>query len=365
MKLKTLAFIAATSAMTLPAFAADYDITELDTLFGTNVSNTASLKYQVNGTDIEKDSNTVDFKVDRKVIFSVTDNQTGTDPVPVQAGDVATTIFTVQNDSNAPISYALPVPEAGTEYSYVSPADGTTVITITSATPANSPDLIIPLEVGNPAAGQDGDTIEITVAITVPDNATDGSTVTSSLALTAVEPATNPDISNGTGTGVTAGDPIVATLDTVTWDQAVIQTITLPGLLDGTGGTGVELTSTQAFIVEAAAITLAKSVRIVSDPINNTTNPKAIPGAIVEYTLTITNSGQVAATGVDLADEVPAVFDLTDAYTETYTLDGTATTPSIAGNTVTFENLTIAAQTESGSTTTNGSAVIKFTVKLP
>jgi uncharacterized repeat protein (TIGR01451 family) len=362
MKLKTLAFIAATSAMTLPAFAADYDITELDTLFGTNVSNTASLKYQVNGTDIEKDSNTVDFKVDRKVIFSVTDNQTGADPVPVQAGDVATTIFTVQNDSNAPISYALPVPEAGTEYSYLSPADGTTVITITSATPANSPDLIIPLEVGNPVAGQDDDTIEITVAITVPDNAEDGTTVTSSLALTAVEPADNADISNGTGTGVTAGDPIVATLDTVTWDQAVIQTITLPGLLDGTS---VELTSTQAFIVEAAAITLAKSVRIVSDPINDTTNPKAIPGAIVEYTLTITNSGQVEATGVDLSDEVPAVFDLTDAYTETYTLDGTATTPTIAGNTVTFENLTIAAQTESGGTTTNGSAIIKFTVKLP
>ena len=363
MKLKTLAFIAATSAMTLPAFAAEeYDITELDTLFGTNVSNTASLKYQVNGTDIEKNSNTVDFKVDRKVIFSVTDNQTGTDPVPVQAGDVATTIFTVQNDSNAPISYALPVPAAGTEYSYLSPADGTTVIKITSATPANSPDLIIPLEVGNPVAGQDDDTIEITVAITVPDNAEDGTTVTSSLALTAVEPADNADISNGTGTGVTAGDPIVATLNTVLWNQAVIQTVTLPGLLDGTG---VELTSTQAFIVEAAAIALAKSVRIVSDPINNTTNPKAIPGAIVEYTLTITNSGQVEATGVNLSDEVPAVFDLTDTYTETYTLDGIDTTPTIAGNTLTFENLTIAAQTESGGTTTNGSAVIIFTVKLP
>lgn len=362
MKLKTLAFIAATSAMTLPAFAAEYDITALDTAFGTNVSNTASLKYQVNGTNIEKDSNTVDFKVDRKVIFSVTDNQTGTDPVPVQAGAVATTIFTVQNDSNAPISYALPVPPEFTEYSYLSPADGTTVITIKYDTDPTSSDLIIPLEVGNPVAGQDGDTIEITVAITVPNNAEDGTTVTSSLALTAVEPATNADISNGTGTGVTAGDPIVATLDTVTWDQAVIQTITLPGLLDGTG---VELTSTQAFIVEAAAITLAKSVRIVSDPINGTTNPKAIPGAIVEYTLTITNSGQVEATGVDLSDEVPTVFDLTDAYTETYTLDGVDTTPTIAGNTVTFENLTIAAQTESGGTTTNGSAVIKFTVKLP
>ena len=360
MKLKTLAFIAATSAMTLPAFAAEYDITALDTAFGTDVSNTASLSYKVNGTDIAKNSNTVDFKVDRKVIFSVTDNQTGTDPVAVQAGGVATTVYTVQNDSNAPISYALPVPAAGTEYSYPK-GDGST-ITITSATAANSPDLIIPLLAGNITAGQDGDTIEITVAITVPDNAVNGDTVTSTLALTAVEPATNANISNATGTGVTAGDPIVATLDTVLWNQAVIQTVTLPGLLDGTG---VELTSTQAFIVEAAAITLTKSVKIVSDPINNTTNPKAIPGAIVEYTLTITNSGQVAATGVDLSDEVPAVFDLTDAYTETYTLDGVDTTPTIAGNTVTFENLTIAAQTESGGTTTNGSAVIKFTVKLP
>jgi len=37
--------------------------------------------------------------------------------------------------------------------------------------------------------------------------------------------------------------------------------------------------------------TMKKTSRVISDPINNMTNPKAIPGAIVEYTLVVTNTG--------------------------------------------------------------------------
>ena len=37
--------------------------------------------------------------------------------------------------------------------------------------------------------------------------------------------------------------------------------------------------------------TVLKTVDIISDPVNGTTNPKAIPGAILEYSITVTNSG--------------------------------------------------------------------------
>ena len=37
--------------------------------------------------------------------------------------------------------------------------------------------------------------------------------------------------------------------------------------------------------------TVLKTVQIISDPVNGTTNPKAIPGAILEYSITVTNSG--------------------------------------------------------------------------
>jgi len=353
MKLKTFALIAASSAMTLPAFAADYDITEFDTVFGTDISNTASLKYQVNGTEIDETSNTVEFKVDRKVIFSVTDNQTTTDPVVVNAGDNAVTVYTIQNDSNAPISFQLPIPPTGTTYSYVDPTDGVTVITVDSSDAA----AIIPLVTGDANTPV---TVDITVTLTVPNDAESGDQIFTPLNIVAVEPATDAEI----GGGVTAGDQIVATPSTAAWDEDVIQTITIADLLN-VDGVSVELDNNQEFVVSASDLSIVKTVAILSDPINSTTNPKAIPGAVVEYTLTITNAGLIAATGVNLTDVVPTAFDLTDAYVETYTLDAVATVPGIAGNTLTFNGLSIDAATDITLPATYGSIVIKFTVKLP
>jgi hypothetical protein len=44
-----------------------------------------------------------------------------------------------------------------------------------------------------------------------------------------------------------------------------------------------------ASFVYKPPLQLTKSSVVISDPVNNTTNPKFIPGAIVEYTLTVTN----------------------------------------------------------------------------
>lgn len=42
------------------------------------------------------------------------------------------------------------------------------------------------------------------------------------------------------------------------------------------------------------SLTFLKTVAVTSDPINNTTNPKNIPGAEVLYTMRVTNSGASA-----------------------------------------------------------------------
>jgi uncharacterized repeat protein (TIGR01451 family) len=347
--------------MTLPAFAADYDITDTDTLFGTGVTNTATLSYTSGTTTIGGINSTVDFVVDRKVIFSVTDNQLGADPVAVNAGDDAVTVYTIQNDSNAPISFLLPVPPTGTTYSYVDPTDGTTLITVESTDSA----AIIPLATGNATTPV---TVEITVTLTVPNDADSGDQIFTPLNIVAVEPATNATI----GGGVTAGDQIVATESSEAWDEDVIQTITIGDLLNA-DGVSVELDNTQEFVVAASDIALVKSVAILSDPVNGTTNPKAIPGAVVEYTLTITNSGLIAATDVVLSDAVPAVFNFADAYIETYTLGSTdiasSVTTAVDGTTsvttVTFPATDIPAATDVTDPSTYGEAVIKFTVTLP
>ena len=61
------------------------------------------------------------------------------------------------------------------------------------------------------------------------------------------------------------------------------------------------------YAVSGAVLTVAKTSRIVSDPVNGTTNPKAIPGATIEYCITVANAaGAATATGVSLLDDLPA-----------------------------------------------------------
>lgn len=55
-------------------------------------------------------------------------------------------------------------------------------------------------------------------------------------------------------------------------------------------------------------LTVEKTVRVISDPVNGTDNPKAIPGAIMEYEITITNpnASPVDADSVFVRDPIPA-----------------------------------------------------------
>ncbi len=59
-------------------------------------------------------------------------------------------------------------------------------------------------------------------------------------------------------------------------------------------------------------IVSAKTETTYSDPINGTTNPKAIPGAFVDYSITTTNQGEGSpdANSVIVSDSVPASSEL-------------------------------------------------------
>ena len=58
------------------------------------------------------------------------------------------------------------------------------------------------------------------------------------------------------------------------------------------------------FVVD---LNVAKSVTTWSDPVNTTTNPKAIPGAVVRYTLSVANNGSLSPddNSVEITDDVP------------------------------------------------------------
>jgi len=52
-------------------------------------------------------------------------------------------------------------------------------------------------------------------------------------------------------------------------------------------------------------MTVTKTSAVYSDPFNGTTSPKAIPGAVITYTVTVANAaGGANATGVAIADSL-------------------------------------------------------------
>jgi uncharacterized repeat protein (TIGR01451 family) len=67
--------------------------------------------------------------------------------------------------------------------------------------------------------------------------------------------------------------------------------------------------ATGTFTVNSAALSITKTVNIVWDPINLAVSPQPIPGALAEYTITITNSGAAAATAVEVVDPIPSNTD--------------------------------------------------------
>jgi uncharacterized repeat protein (TIGR01451 family) len=61
------------------------------------------------------------------------------------------------------------------------------------------------------------------------------------------------------------------------------------------------------YFVIAPALTVTKTSAVISDPFNLAVNPKAIPGATMEYTVTAANAaGAATANAVTLADVMPA-----------------------------------------------------------
>ncbi|HEX8448661.1 MAG TPA: hypothetical protein VF652_03620, partial [Allosphingosinicella sp.] len=61
------------------------------------------------------------------------------------------------------------------------------------------------------------------------------------------------------------------------------------------------------YTILAASLTATKTSRVISDPFNGTTNPKMIPGAVVEYCIAVANgAGSATATSINISDEVPA-----------------------------------------------------------
>ncbi len=86
---------------------------------------------------------------------------------------------------------------------------------------------------------------------------------------------------------------------------------TIGGSVSPALGDNISCTITNTPKPNKANLTVTKTSTLVSDPVNGTSNPKMIPGALVDYVITVTNAGTgaVDANTITMIDPIPTTLD--------------------------------------------------------
>jgi uncharacterized repeat protein (TIGR01451 family) len=237
------------------------------------------------------------FVVDNRVDLTVTRQDASVVTAsPGQANVVAT--FLVTNTGNAPQAYQLTPSNIA----------GGTVAGLTGAGTDNQDmgNLRAFVDVNNDGSYDAGDTatsittlaadapgVRVFILADTPLAATNGQFA--SVRLTATTAVNNTPGTVQTATPLTQADT-AGSVDVVFGDGAGTGDATRDG----------QFSADDQYAIQSATLVIAKTSTVISDPFNGTTNPKAIPGAVIEYTITLTNNGAVSATGVAIADPIPA-----------------------------------------------------------
>lgn len=256
----------------------------LGTASGTNINNSATVDYQVGGVDQAAiTSNTASFVVDNKVDITVASVSNAT-VVPGSNDQVL--VLSVSNTGNTTQGYSVAV------------TGGTDDFDMTNVR--------IYLDVNGDGALDGGDTL-YSLGTNISDIAADGSI---QVLIVADTPLTTSDgeaaVYNLIATTLDAGTTTVTANDSASADDPnVVQVVWADGAGSDDAATDGKHSADGTYTVTSAALTVSKTSAVESDPINGTTNPKAIPGATVRYTITVQNTGSSDATSVVLVDATP------------------------------------------------------------
>ena len=304
-KLKLLVATSALSVTALgvnPAFAAD-----LGTDAGTSITNNVSVAFNVGGTAQTAETDSDTFVVDREVNLIVTKSDGVNTSVAPGSTQQAVT-YTVSNQTNDTIDVLLTSEQLGGDDFNVTGA------------------VTYYLDDGN-GVYDAGDTL-----ITFVNDLAEDETVTVHAVANIPATVVTGDVADfiliGQAADSTTGVAFVNNAGDAD-DAAVVQNVFADGAGTATGdvaGDGYH-SDTDTYEVAAADITVTKTSNVLWDPINGSTNPKAIPGAVVEYCIAVANaSGGAAATSVAISDTIPANLTY---YSSLVT--GPATVPAVIG----------------------------------
>jgi hypothetical protein len=326
-----------------PAFA-------VGTTAGTDIVNTATVNYQVNSVAQTQLSAVNTLRVDRRVTVSVVELGNVTTFVTPGQGNVAgtpqaATAFTVTNASNAPIDIGLTAtnfaggtaPHGGTD---VYDPGAYTFYVENGTTPgfqATEDTLVTYLD---QVAADAIRTVYVVTAI--PTTVTNGQVAAVHLTGTARE--TDPS-TTAAGVIITAstGANGQLTTETVLFDAA--------GTAAGDVANDGRSSDDDDYTVQAPVLTVTKLSRIIADPVNLVTagapdnvsavanaNAKAIPGAYVEYCITVANAaGGATADSVAISDVLSNLALTPVTYVSAFGVyqGGTVTSGVCSGGTAT------------------------------
>lgn len=298
---------------------------------GTVVSNSIDLSYVSGGSTITVPSAaTATFTVDRKIDLNVDALDGGALVYAEQGADDAVLNFLVENLGNGTQGFDIGITTAGTlglTYATTAGAEGTYWVTIsTSPTPGAATETLYNVN-GTRNAGDlpAGGRYYVHLYANVATSATSGQTRSFDVIARALDAGTATITAEVRGQG--AGG-----IDTVFADP---------------GADGREL-ATESLTINAPDLSATKSVAVVSENLNGNFNcatgapvpgsEAAIPGACLEYTITVTNGAGAtnAARNLVITDALPG------EVTYVALNAGTFTTVTRSGRTVTGNLTTLA-----------------------
>lgn len=303
---------------------------------GTTVSNTFTLNYDVAGVaqpPIDNTGTPTTFTVDRLVDLTITALNPTLNVAPNSTGN--TVQFRLTNLGNDNQAYDLSVSTAGSTYTpgnvtityfIDTNGDGLPNEAIQSYTPGNAT-----LDVA-----KDED-VYVTVSSDVPSGTPDGQTANLILTADTLHPVTTLN----TCSTCVAGDPVVGDSDGNTLNSEA-ETV----LADGAGTTDSanqgDYSAQSVLTVEAPTLVATKTVLVFdTDPASEAacealTAPQSgdqysVPGACIQYVISVANSGSGSATNLDIQDQLPGDVRFLKAELATTTATGFADDTNIGG----------------------------------
>jgi uncharacterized repeat protein (TIGR01451 family) len=342
------------------------------TLAGTTVTNNATVSYSVSGQPQPDKLTSTNFKVDDKVSFTLTAQDSGN--VTILPGGAAYQTYLLTNTGN------------GTHDFTFSPL----VIGGNTLTPATGPTFY------STNTGIGGTQLPVDGTVTLPyiSNLAHDAATTVYMYITAPGAPTDGQFADYTVTAEAyqagnLGSPSpVKSSAQATIDAGIDKNANLNNqyvvLNDGSGNGGdanrdgkyavIAKTGggvTVGFLVSSANIAIGKASVLYSDPLNGVYNavtnkaPKTIPGAYMIYTLTVTNTGLAPTSALSISDVLPASLGFITYNDGTNTcaanqvvINGacSAAGVTIAGQTLTVTGLSAAAG--------GGTAIVKYMVVI-